>query len=164
MDDFAGATSRESFIRAVRENLQGLPINDWNLEQVYRNASNEAFTQGQDHVLDHPMVADAFPYRAYFAIHDSPRVRPDHLAMEKMGLDGTNIFHRNDPTWLRFKPPWDWGCRCGWVAISIRDAARLGVSEATEWLETGIEPQHVWVDPPPFEPSPSWDRKAVASA
>lgn len=160
-ENLEGPANREAFSRAVREAFDSLPISDSHLEHVYRNAANQAYTQGMDHVLDHPLVVDSMPYRAYFAIHDSPRVRSNHLAMETLGLDGTNVYYKDDPTWLRFKPPWDWNCRCGWAPLSIRDAARLGVREAQEWLETGIEPAHLFVQPPPFAPSPSWDLVGV---
>lgn len=160
-DNYGDIANREAFLREANSVLGSLPISESHLEHVYRNAANQGYTQGQDHVLDHPLVADAFPYRAYYAIHDSPRVRPTHLAMERHGLNGTNVYFKDDPTWRRFKPPWDWNCRCGWAPLSVRDAARLGVEEAKEWLKTGIEPLHIQVTPPPFAPSPSWDILAV---
>lgn len=158
VEDVEGPANRQAFVKAAREAFQALPISDSHLEHVYRNAANEAYAQGQEHVLENPLVADGFPYRAYFAIHDLPRVRVDHLALEKLGLNGTNVYHKDDPTWRRFRPPWDWQCRCGFAPLSIRDAAKLGVIEAQQWLESGIEPVHVWVTPPDFSPSPSWDR------
>lgn len=160
--DLEGPSSRATFTESIREQFDSLPISDSHLEHVYRNAANEAYSQGMDHVLENPLVVDAFPYRAYYATHDT-RARSRHRQLEKLGLNGTNIFHKDDPTWRRFKPPWDWNCRCGWAPISIRDAARLGVREAIEWLETGIEPMHVWVAPPPFGPSPSWDLYHVSA-
>lgn len=159
--DIEGPANRGTFTERVRREFDSLPISDAHLEHVYRNAANQAYSQGQDHVLDHPMVADAFPYRAYFAIHDT-RAREEHRQMEKLGLNGTNVYHKDDPTWQRFKPPWDYNCRCGSAPLSVRDAARLGVKEAQQWLETGVEPVHEWVTPPPFAPSPSWDTHHVA--
>jgi uncharacterized protein with gpF-like domain len=43
---------------------------------------------------------------AYYATHDA-RVRDDHLAMETLGLDGTNIYRADDPIWREYLPPWD---------------------------------------------------------
>lgn len=45
--------------------------------------------------------------------------------------------------------------------MTIRDAARRGVKEAQQWLETGVEPPHPPVPEPPFRPSPAWERRAV---
>ena len=142
------------------EEFGKLPIAETHLEQVFRNATNESFAQGQEHVLNHPMVADEFPYRLYSAINDA-RARREHLALNTLGLNGTAVYHKNDPTWLRFRPPWDWGCRCGFVALTVKDAARRGVEEAIEWLASGIEPEHTWVAPPPFAPNPKWDRLSI---
>lgn len=149
--------SLQTFSRAAHAAFETLPISETHLEQVYRNATNESYSQGMERVLDHPIVADGFPYRLYVPIHDA-RARHEHRALEKLGIDGTAVYHKDDPTWLRFRPPWDWGCRCGWVAISIKTAAKMGVREAQEWLSTGVEPAHPAVNPPPFSPPASWDR------
>jgi SPP1 gp7 family putative phage head morphogenesis protein len=156
-EDLRKGTSREQFAKAVRAELPGLPISPMHLEMVYRNNVNEAFAQGAEATLEHPMVADFLPYRAYFPVRDT-RAREEHRALEFLGLNGTNVYHKNDPTWRRFRPPWDWGCRCAWVAIAVADAAAFGVEEAKQWIATGIEPPHPPVSPPPFAPSPSWDR------
>jgi hypothetical protein len=152
-----GPVDRAAFVKEVREKVLALPISDAHVEHVFRNAVNESYSQGMETVLEQPIVADGFPYRAYHAIHDD-RVEAEHLALEKLGLNGTNVYHKDDPTWGRFRPPWRWQCRCGWVAISIRQAARLGVAEAKEWLDTGVEPIHRFVEPPPFSPPVGWDR------
>lgn len=152
--------SYTEFRAHIMEEFGKLPVAESHLEQVFRNATNESFSQGQDHVLNNPMVADEFPYRLYAPIADA-RARPEHIALGRLGLDGTAVYHKDDPTWLRFRPPWAWGCRCGQVPLSIKDAARRGVREAEEWLATGIEPEHRWVTPPTFAPDPRWDRLAV---
>lgn len=150
----ADGTPREEAL----ESLKTLPISDAHLEMVFRNAANEAYSQGMEKVLSDPMVEDAFPYRAYDAIRDQ-RCRREHRAMESLGLDRTNVYHRSDPTWRRFQPPWGWNCRCSWTPMTARQAARLGVKEAQQWLATGVEPEHVPVPRPPFEPDPAWERK-----
>lgn len=158
--DLDAGTSFTGFQESVMANFDRLPIAPAHLEQVYRNNVNESFSQGMEHVLDHPMVADEFPYRLYVPIHDA-RARPEHQALEHYGLDGTAVYFKDDPTWLTFRPPWEWSCRCGWIALSIADAARRGVREAIEWQETGMEPAHHWVTPPPFRPPVGWDRTAM---
>lgn len=156
-EDLAQGTSREAFMEAVEAAIPGLPISEAHLEQVYRNAVNASFTEGQETILRHPLVEDEFPYRVYAAIRDD-RVRDEHRELETLGLDGTAVYHKDDPTWRRFRPPWSWNCRCGWYAITVEQAAALGVREARVWLETGVEPRHEPVMPPNFAPDPRWDR------
>ena len=31
------------------------------------------------------------------------------MEMEKLGLDGTNVYRRDDPIWEEFLTPWDYG-------------------------------------------------------
>lgn len=146
---------------AVLERFDSLPLAPHKLEQVFRNNTAEAYSQGVEAVLDHPLVGDAFPYRLYAATHDA-RARHTHLALEHYGLDATAVYHKSDPTWQRFRPPWEWGCRCDWVAIDVATAARMGVTEAQQWQRTGVEPVHSHVQPPPFQPPASWDRLELA--
>lgn len=150
----AAGTPREEVVEA----LKVLPLTEAHLEMVFRNAANEAYAQGMDHVLEDPMVEDAFPYRIRDAIHDQ-RARWEHKAMEKLGLDGTNVYYYKDPTWRRFRAPWGFNCRCSDTPATIRQAARLGVKEAQRWLETGVEPEHIPVPRPPFDPDPAWERE-----
>lgn len=157
--NIASDTDREKFMRDAREAVDSLTISDSHLEQVFRNNTNDRYAQGVERVLDQPLVGDQFPYRAYYAIRDD-RVRDEHLELEKMGLDGTNVFYADDPVWQMFRPPWDWNCRCGFTPLSIRQAARKGVREAQQWLDTGVEPDHQFVDFPDFRPSASWLRRA----
>lgn len=159
-DNLDEGASLKTFAKAVNEALPTLPISDSHLELVFRNNAQEAFAQGQEHVLDNPIVQDGFPYRAYYAIRDA-RARHEHLALEHLGLDGTNVYHRDDPTWRRFRPPWAHNCRCGWAPLSVRDAAKLGVKEAQQWLDSGVEPAHAWVASPPFSPPAGWERLPV---
>lgn len=172
VEDLEEGTSLTGFREKIAERLETLPISEAHLEQIYRNNVNEAFSQGMERVLEQPQVESGFPYRQYIAIHDG-RCRKEHREMEKLGLDGTNIYHFSDITWKRFRPPWSYFCRCGWNSLSIRDAARLGVKEAQQWLDnielakkagtydglpSSVEPDHFWVKPPPFSPPPGWER------
>lgn len=152
--------SRTAFEEAVRVKLPTLPLSDARLEMVYRNNVNGVFSDGGEAALADPIVSDAFPFRAYYAIHDD-RARPEHRLLEKLGLSGTNVYHYLDPVWSVFRPPWDWGCRCGWNPLTIRQASRKGVAVAKQWLDTGVEPVDMFVTFPPFLPSPSWNRLAA---
>lgn len=151
------STSRTDFIDRARAAVAALPISDAHLEHVYRNAVNEAYSAGMESVLDHPILESGFPYRQYIPIHDS-RTRHTHLELARLGIDGTAVYYFNDPMWLMFRPPWEWQCRCGWSALSVESAARLGVREAQKWLETGIEPAHQPRPLPDFRPPASWQR------
>src|SRR5262249_21071406 len=88
----------------------------------------------------------------YSAVHDS-RARPEHRHLERLGLDGTAVYRRDDPVILQFWPPWDYNCRCAVVPLTVADAAARGVKEAQEWLRTGQPPAApAFVAPPPFSP------------
>lgn len=141
---------------------EGTFLSPAHMEVVYRNAVQTDLSKGQEKALSHPAVAPGFPYRAYYAIHDD-RVRKNHLALEKLGIQGTNIYRADDPTWKKFQPPWDFNDRCGWAGISIREAADKGIEEAIKWLETGVPPAvPAWVTPPDFDPPAGWNRERLS--
>jgi 2'-5' RNA ligase len=132
-------------------------------EQVFRDSVMGAYSAGLERVLAHPVVREGFPYARYDATHDA-RTRPEHLALERMGLDGTNVFRIDDPVFIKFRPPWEWGCRCIWTPISVESAAALGVREAQRWLETGEPPATPqYVNMPPFEPPAEFVRLSAMS-
>lgn len=147
-------------LRAWKEDaadvLAGTLLSDAQVETVYRTQVGKAYGAGQAAVLAHPQVAPAFPYCLYSATHDA-RVRPDHLQLERMGLDGGPVYRTDDPFWGIFTPPWAWCCRCVKIPLSLRDAARRGVREAKEWLRTGMPPIFPeYVALPDFRPPPGW--------
>lgn len=136
-----GASLR-GFADDVEETLGTVPIGGAHLENVYRTNIQAAFRDGHETMLADPIVSSVFPYQAYVAIHDG-RVRHDHHALEELGLDGTNIYRRDDPFWDYFTPPWDYQCRCGVIPMTIEAAAMAGVREAKEWLRTGQPPYSI---------------------
>ena len=137
--DLDEGTSLKSFTKTVEEALGGSPIGPGHLENVYRTNVQAAFRDGRETLASDPIVSAVFPYQAYDAIHDA-RARHDHLALEGLGLDGTNIYRRDDPIWDYFTPPWDYNCRCGVNLRTLEAAARAGVREAQEWVKTGKPP------------------------
>jgi SPP1 gp7 family putative phage head morphogenesis protein len=150
-----GVTLRE-FRQAVDEAVQTGPLGPAHVETVFRTNIMQAYSAGLLDVLDTPLVGDEFPYLEYVAVHDS-RARPEHLAMERHGLDGTNVYRKDDPVIRRFMPPWGYNCRCAIIPATVEDAARAGVREAREWLRTGRPPaQPQFVQPPPFDLPPGW--------
>ncbi len=153
-------TFRQAVLEAVDE---GTFMSPWHMETVFRTNVQSAFSDGKQVVLNHPLVRSAFPYVRYDSIHDN-RVRPEHRAMDELGIQGTNIYRINDPVFQTFRPPWDYNCRCGWSPTTVDHAAEQGINEAKEWLETGVEPSPpAFVPMPPFEPPPGFQR-AVSSA
>ncbi|MGH9932385.1 MAG: phage minor head protein [Pyrinomonadaceae bacterium] len=157
--------SLESFRRNLGERLEGSFAGPAYLENVFRTNVQTAFHDGHDALADNPIVAEAFPYQAYLAIRDA-RARPNHLALESLGLDGTNVYRRDDHAfWNLFTPAWDYQCRCGVNLMTIEAAARAGVSEAADWLRTGVRPvlfsrlPHI-----PFRPPAGFGaRRAIAA-
>ena len=144
LEDLQDGTSYQGFRKKIEERLEKSPIGYGQLETVYRTNMQAAFRDGRETLLRNPIVDSAFPYQAYVAIHDA-RARHDHLRLEKLGLNGTNVFRRDDPVWDYFTPPWDYNCRCGVNVLTIEDAARAGVEEARNWLRDGqppLNPQH----------------------
>lgn len=158
----AEGSTLAAFRAAVDEALGPDFLSPGHIENVFRTNVSQAYSTGLMQTLAHPLVADEFPYLAYHAVHDG-RVRQDHLTMEELGLDGTNVYRRDDPIWERFTPPWDYQCRCAIVPMTVEDAARAGVREARQWLRDGLPPATPqWVQPPPFNPPPGWKtREAV---
>lgn len=140
-------TFRERVLATVDE---GTFMSDWHMETILRVNVQTAFSDGQMAVLQHPFVRSGFPYASYEAIHDD-RVRHNHLALETLGIDGTNIYRINDPVFQMFRPPWDWCDRCSWIPMTVRMAASKGIEEAKRWIETGVEPS-----PPAFVAMPSF--------
>lgn len=136
--------------RVMSEVDTGTFLSDNHLEVVFRTNVQTAFSDGQMAVLKMPFVQSGFPYASYEAIHDD-RARHEHLDIETLGIDGTNIFRINDPVFETFRPPWDYNCRCSWIPMTVRMAASKGISEAKQWLDTGEEPQ-----PPAFVAMPDF--------
>ena len=133
-----GADARK-FAEQVEELLDGgTGLSEAHTHQVFRNNTNTAMSNGMDRALKNPLVDDAFPYRMYNATTDA-RVRREHMNMERSGLDGTNVYRADDPVFNEFRPPWSWNCRCSWAPLSVRQAARKGVTEAVEWWDRAKE-------------------------
>ncbi len=150
-----GGTLRE-FRQAVQGAVDHSMAAPHRLEAVYRTHLAQAYSAGQQDVLDHPLVSDEFPYLLYSATHDA-RTRPGHLQMERLGIQRSAVYRRDDPIWQLFYPPWGWNCRCLVIPLSVEDAARRGIREAQRWLKTGTPPTNpTWVRTPDFRPPPNW--------
>lgn len=168
---------QKEFIEVVADRLEkeGSPLSTPHLENVFRTNTMSAYSKAQAEAISSPMVSDAFPYAAYSATADS-RVRPEHWALESHGLNGTNIYRYDDPTFQKFRPPWSYQCRCRWTPQTVEQAARRGVEEAKEWMQRAKDvaktqggsfyqylnqsapSQGQHVQPPSFEPPPEFKK------
>ncbi len=129
-----------------------LALSDMDLEKAFRGTSNKALLAGLLETLEHRLITSGFPYLSFDAIDDD-RTPKTHLALEHLGLNGTNIYRRDDPFWRKFMPPLTDLCRCSVNALTTRHAAERGVKEAEEWLRTGQSPNRPeWVKLPSFDP------------
>jgi hypothetical protein len=142
-DTLAETVQEGASLRVFREKLgdelEKSFIGPGHLETVYRTNVQQAFSEGHDRLASNPIVEALFPYQAYLPIRDA-RTRETHAMLAELGIDGTNIYRRDDPFWDYFTPAWEYNCRCGVNLLSIEKAARRGVKEAQEWLDTGRKP------------------------
>ena len=133
-----GTTLRQ-FGKTLQEDLEGSKLGRAHMENVFRTNVQASYATGQETIAQQPIFQATLPYARYDAIHDG-RVRENHLLLEGLGLDGTNIYRADDPMWRLFTPPWGYQCRCSKTFLTVRQAARKGVSEAKRWLESGVPP------------------------
>lgn len=156
VEELHEGASLEGYRKRVEENLGSSPIAPGHLENVYRTNIQGAFRDGMATIMSDPIVNELFPYQRYSATHDA-RTRPEHLALEALGIDGTGVYRADDPFWDLFSPPWHYQCRCTTMPFTIEAAARFGVKEAKQWLETGRKPPLVSrLADIPFRPEPGW--------
>jgi hypothetical protein len=156
--------SLEGFRAKLADGLDQSFIGPGHIEVVYRTNVQAAFSEGHDSLADNPIVAEVFPYMEILPIRDA-RVRSTHASLETLGIDGTNIYRRDDRAfWNLFRPPIEWNCRCAVNLLRIEQAARRGVREAQEWLDTGRKPPLESRLPfIPWRPDPAFRRVAVAA-
>ena len=154
-DVLEGGTLRQ-FRQTVGDALDAAGLSEPQVEALYRTHTGLARASGVLAVLDHPLVAPEFPYTAWHATRDS-RVRPDHLAMETAGIQGTNVYRSDDPLFRRVWAPAGWNCRCHVQLLSLEDAAAAGIHEARQWLRTGEPPASpAFVDSVPIVLPADW--------
>jgi SPP1 gp7 family putative phage head morphogenesis protein len=149
--------SLQDFRSAVRGSLHESMLAPDRVETLYRSHVGLAQAAGQRAVLEHPLVADEFPYLLFTATHDE-RTEHSHLAMETHGQNGTAVYRADDPIWNTLWPPMRFNCRCDVIPLNLEDAARHGSHEAQRWLRTGEPPATPdWASLPyPVTPPVGW--------
>lgn len=134
-------TSLSGFREQIGNTLESSGIGPGRIENIYRTNVQAAFRDGKETLASDPIVQSVFPYKAYLAVHDK-RTRSNHLALESLGLNGTNIYRSDDEFWNHFSPPLSYNCRCGTRLMTVEAAARAGVKEAQLWLQSGRPPEN----------------------
>lgn len=163
--DLVSGGGLRDFSEAVGPMLEATGLADHQIEAVYRTQTGLARAAGMRAVLDHPLVADEFPFVCYSATHDG-RTRPEHAELERLGIQRTNCYYASDPVIRKYWAPWGFQCRCVMIPTTIEDAAARGIYEAREWLRTGVAPaEPTYVADPGFALPKGWpDRSKVAPA
>lgn len=164
-DNLNRGTSLDGFRNDMGARLEGSFMGPAHLETVYRTNVQAAFRDGRESIANNPIVNETFPYQEYLPIGDD-RVRDEHLALGKLGLNGTGVYRRDDPFWDRFTPPWDFNCRCGVNLLTLDKAASKGVKEAQKWLASGRPPERpeYRYDSIPFAPKSGFGARQGALA
>ncbi len=156
VEDVAEGGTLRQFREKIADVIDTSALSRHHVEATYRTNLAAAYSRGMRHVQQSPLVAAEFPYVRWVAVHDS-RVRPDHLAMERSGIDGGAIYRADDPIFERLTPPIGFNCRCVLTPVSIERAARAGVKEAIAWEATGLPPAFpAWVPWPDVALPAGW--------
>ncbi|WP_347473238.1 phage minor head protein (plasmid) [Acinetobacter thermotolerans] len=125
-----GGTFKD-FQKLVSE--KGIDLPEHYLDNVFRTNIQNAYGHGR--WLQQQRNKKRRPYLMYSAIDDS-RVRPSHLALDKIVLPFEH------PFWLTHYPPLGFRCRCTVVALTEAQALKYGitpdeklpqVAEALDW-------------------------------
>jgi len=113
----ADGSTFNDFKKLVAENE--IILSSAYLKNVFRTNIQTAYGHGR--WQQQQRNKDKRPYLMYSAIDDS-RVRPSHLALNRI------IRHIDDPFWLLYYPPWGFMCRCAVIALTEKEALKLGIT------------------------------------
>lgn len=111
----------------------GIPkISLQRLRFAYQENARQAYSDARSDAMSDPETAAVFPFWKYLTVGNGTPgfrgVRADHAALHG------KTFAVGDPFWRTFKPPWDYGCRCGWIALTAGQVTR---SRETVWTLRG---------------------------
>lgn len=113
----ADGSTFNDFKKLVAENE--IILSSAYLKNVFRTNIQTAYGHGR--WQQQQRNKDKRPYLMYSAIDDT-RVRPSHLALNRI------IRHIDDPFWLLYYPPWSFMCRCTVIALTEKEALKLGIT------------------------------------
>jgi len=102
------------------------------LQTLFRQNCLAAYSDQRRKVLDEPLIKSVFRFRQYLTVGNgragTNNVRDTHAALHG------KVFAADDPFWDTFTPPWEWGCRCYFVALTAGQVKRMRV---TVWTYKG---------------------------
>ncbi|MBJ9373340.1 phage minor head protein [Acinetobacter sp. TGL-Y2] len=124
----ADGTTFEDFKKYVADN--DIILSESYLSNVFRTNIQTAYSHGRWEQQQRNKTKK--PYLMYSAIDDS-RVRPEHLALNKI------IRHIDDPFWLLYYPPWGFMCRCTVIALTEAQAKKYGITPDEDLPEVAQE-------------------------
>ena len=144
------------FRKAVDDALDDSKLGEAHLETIFRTNCASAYSEGQDAVLQHPLVRSEFPFMETVPVLDDRTTELCRI-IAKSGIGGTGIFHADDPVWWKYgKAPRHWNCRCATIPLTVEMAAEKGIEYAKKWLDDGEPPY-----PLPFVEEPNVDLPAT---
>ena len=94
------------------------------LRTMFTMNTQQAYNDARRETLDDPEITGAFPFRQYLTVGNGTpgfkNVRATHAALH--GL----ILRWDDPFWDSHTPPWEFGCRCSFVALTPGQVKKMG--------------------------------------
>lgn len=92
---------------------------------MFRYNTLHSYNVARQQTLNDPEITAAFPYRQYLTVGNGTPgingVRPTHAALHG------KVFRWDDPFWDHYTPPWEYGCRCTFVALTAEQVKRMGI-------------------------------------
>jgi SPP1 gp7 family putative phage head morphogenesis protein len=137
-------TSKAGGIENIRQafNAAGVtPDNDYQLEQIFRTQTGQAYIAGRVTANEDEVIDEVLWGYEYVTVGDDV-VRPNHVAMNGIRMK------KDDPRWSKYMPLCGYNCRCEVVEI------HYGSQYAVEYFPSGpVNVDGVMVMP---EPDPGW--------
>jgi len=162
-EDVREGGTLEEFRGKLEEALGASSLDSSHVETIYRTNIAQSYASGINAILDNPLVGDEFPFAETVEIRDA-RLTDLCAVVSRSGLDGTGIYLRDDPEWVRLQPPRHWSCRCGIIPHDVESAAARGIEYAKEWLARGRRPPYPgFVPRVPVELPKGWVRYKIGA-
>lgn len=139
----------EEFKDRLRQDLETSSLGPARVEAIFRTQLAIQRTRGLSQTVQAPLVRSEFPFVETLPILDS-RLTELCRVISESGIDGTGVFHIEDPVWKKFAPPRHWQCRCGTRLLTLEMAADRGIEWAQQYLDSGVAPVAL-----PFVPWPA---------
>lgn len=100
------------------------------IRAMFRYNTLHSYNVARQRTLNDPEITAAFPYRQYLTVGNGTPgingVRATHAALHG------KVFRWDDPFWDKFTPPWEYGCRCTFVALTAGQVRRMGIEVITD--------------------------------